>query len=188
MQDFLKSVFAGIMIGIAGLVYLNVSVTWVAALLFSIGLIIICMLGYNLYTGKVGYIKSYKDLPKMGKYIIGNLLGVFLVSLTTTTSSTELMIAKLQIPYWLLFLKSMGCGFLMYIAVDIYKQKKNIIGILCCIPAFILAGFEHSIADMFYICRSGIFNKEVIIFILIVIIGNAIGALWHKFIKYENEF
>ena len=77
----------------------------------------------------------------------------------------------------------MGCGFLMYIAVDIYKQKQNIIGILCCIPAFIIAGFEHSIADMFYICNAHIFNMKTLIFILIVIIGNAMGALLHKLIK-----
>ena len=39
MQDFIKSIFAGLMIGIAGIIYLIVPLTWVAAILFSIGLI-----------------------------------------------------------------------------------------------------------------------------------------------------
>lgn len=187
MQDFIKSIFAGLMIGIAGLVYLNVTTTWVAAILFSIGLIMICTLGYNLYTGKVGYVKSIKDAPKMLKYIIGNFIGVFLVSLTTTTSSADLVNAKLQIPYYLLLLKSIGCGLLMYIAVDEYKiHNKSLIGIICCIPAFILAGFEHSIADMFYLCCSGTFDVKYLIFIGIVLIGNAIGALLHKMIKTSH--
>lgn len=183
MRDFIKSIFAGLMIGIAGSIFLNVDNKIASALLFSIGLIIICLRGYNLYTGKIGYIKSVKDLPKMFLYIIGNLFGVFLISLTTKTSSNELILQKLNIPWHLTLLKSIGCGFLMFLAVDIYKQKESVIGILCCIPAFILAGFEHSIADLFYICCGNIYNLEVLKFIFIVIVGNAVGALLHKSIE-----
>ena len=184
MKDFIKSIFAGVMIGIAGSIYLSIDINWVGAIFFSIGLIIICLMEYNLYTGKVGYIKSYKDIPTMLKYILGNFIGVFLISLTTTTSSVDLVNTKLQIPYHLLLLKSIGCGLLMYVAVDEYKKHdRSLIGILCCIPAFILAGFEHSIADLFYVCCSGIFNWQIIIFIILVIIGNAIGALLHKIIQ-----
>ena len=183
MQDFIKSIFAGLMIGIAGIIYLIVPLTWVAAILFSIGLIIICMMQYNLYTGKIGYIKSYKEIPIMLKYILGNFIGVLLVSFVSVVDSSALVEAKLQLPYWLLLLKSIGCGFLMYIAVEIYKQNHSIIGILCCIPAFIIAGFERSIADMFYIFNAHIFNLQTLLFILIVIVGNALGALLHKLIK-----
>ena len=55
--DYLiKSIFAGIMIGIAGTVYLRVDNNIVGSFLFSIGLLVICMYGMNLYTGKIGYI------------------------------------------------------------------------------------------------------------------------------------
>ena len=71
----------------------------------------------------------------------------------------------------------------MYIAVDEFKtHNRSLIGIICCVPAFILTGFEHSIADLFYLCCSGIFNLKVILFILIIMIGNAVGALAHNLI------
>lgn len=172
------------MIGIAGSVFLTIGGGWVAALLFSIGLIVICMRQYNLYTGKIGYIKSPKEIPKMLLYILGNFIGVFLISLTVVgTPAAALVAAKLTIPYWLLAIKSIGCGFLMYLAVDIYKTKQSLMGIVTCIPGFILAGFEHSIADMFYVCCSGILNWEIVPFLVIVILGNAVGALLHKLIK-----
>ena len=176
MSDFIKSVFAGLMIGIAGLVYLSVEIAWIGSILFSIGLIIVCILEYNLYTGKVGYIKSYKDIPKMFKYVIGNFIGVFLISLTTTVSSMDIVAAKLEIPYYLLLLKSIGCGLLMYIAVDIYKNNKSIIGVLCCVPAFILAGFEHSIADMFYFAFAMNYSGQMFLSLFIIILGNFVGG------------
>ena len=55
--DYLiKSIFAGIMIGIAGTVYLRVDNNIVGSFLFSIGLFVICMYGMILYSGKVGYL------------------------------------------------------------------------------------------------------------------------------------
>ena len=55
--DFLlKGIYAGLMIGIGGTVYLSVENTIIGSFLFSIGLLMICMYGMNLYTGKIGYI------------------------------------------------------------------------------------------------------------------------------------
>jgi formate/nitrite transporter FocA (FNT family) len=175
-----KAIYAGFMIGIAGTIYLTVPVQWIAALFFSIGLIMICLSDYNLYTGKVGYVKSFTEVPRMITIILGNFIGVFLISLISPVSAASLVTAKLGIPLGLLFFKSMACGFLMYLAVDYYKRCHSILAIICCIPAFILAGFEHSIADMFYICTVKIFNSQVVRFVLITIIGNAIGAIFAR--------
>ena len=51
------------------------------------------------------------------------------------------------------------------------------IGILFGIPVFILAGFEHSIADLFYFAASGIVSLPVFGFILTVLLGNSIGSV-----------
>ena len=169
MKDFIKAIFAGIMIGIVGIIYISVEPKYIGAILFSIGLIVICIRGYNLYTGKIGYITSIKDIPKMLLYILGNAIGVFLIAQCTNVNDAALVASKLALPHYLVLLKAIGCGFLMYLAVDIYKQNSRLIGIIGCIPAFILAGFEHSIADMLYIFKGGIYNLDVLIFIIIVI-------------------
>lgn len=192
LNKFFRAVAAGVMIGIAGAVYLAVGPP-LGAILFSLGLILICARGYNLYTGKIGYIQKPKEAIDMWIYVGGNALGTWLVAATQTISTTDLITAKLAMPWWLTLIKAIGCGILMYLAVDIYKrgyrvyeQLSRYIGIVVCIPAFILAGFEHSIADMFYIWLGGIYDWRVLEFICIVILGNAIGANLHHLDKLKK--
>lgn len=183
MKELIKSVFAGAMIGIACSINLVVGGGYIGAVLFSIGLCIICLQKYNLFTGKIGYIESIKQLPTYLLYILGNLIGVTLITLITNVDSTALSTAKLDLPLLLVFGKSIGCGFLMYIAVDTFKSKYTLTGVIGCVIAFVLAGFEHSIADMFYFINSNLINVDSLIFILVVILGNALGSLLHKLLK-----
>lgn len=55
MKLIRKSILAGIMIGISSTVYLSVNNKIIGALLFSIGLFMICSFKMYLFTGKVGY-------------------------------------------------------------------------------------------------------------------------------------
>jgi formate/nitrite transporter FocA (FNT family) len=49
------------------------------------------------------------------------------------------------------------------------------------VPAFILAGFEHCVADIFYLAaawKHGLgFDANQLLFLLMVILGNSAGAL-----------
>lgn len=45
------------------------------------------------------------------------------------------------------FLKSVACGMIMFIAVDLHKQGTSL-GILIGVPLFIISGFQHSIANV----------------------------------------
>ena len=65
----------------------------------------------------------------------------------------------------------------MYLAVSVWRDRQTPVGILFCIPVFILSGFEHSIADMFYFAASGIVSARAFVFLWIVILGNALGAM-----------
>ena len=62
-------------------------------------------------------------------------------------------------------------------AVSIYKEKNHIAGIFFCVPVFILAGFEHSIANMFYFGAANMLTLQSIGYLCIVIVGNAIGGM-----------
>ena len=65
----------------------------------------------------------------------------------------------------------------MYTAVAVYRAHKTPVAILFCVPVFILSGFEHSIADMFYLflCRS--FSAEAFGFLALVVVGNSLGGM-----------
>ena len=74
-------------------------------------------------------------------------------------------------------LRAVLCGVLMYLAVSIYRDLKTPLGILFCIPVFILSGFEHSIADCFYFAASGIVSWRACGFLWTVILGNSLGGV-----------
>ena len=75
------------------------------------------------------------------------------------------------------FVRALFCGILMYLAVSVYRDQKNVIGILFCIPVFILSGFEHSIADIFYFAASGMVSLKAFGFLWMVILGNSVGGM-----------
>ncbi|MBP5609937.1 MAG: phosphoribosylglycinamide formyltransferase, partial [Clostridia bacterium] len=85
--------------------------------------------------------------------------------------------AKLDQSFGSTLIRAIFCGVLMYIAVEIFRSKKSPIGVLFGIPVFILAGFEHSIADMFYFGASGIASGKIASFEVAAVLGNSIGSV-----------
>ena len=55
IEILIKSILAGIMIGIGGTIYLSLDNKIVGSILFAIGLFVIVVYSFNLYTGKIGY-------------------------------------------------------------------------------------------------------------------------------------
>ena len=82
------------------------------------------------------------------------------------------------------------CGILMYIAVNNYKKINNDIGkyscIFMCVMVFILCGFEHSVANMYYISVANLLSLKSLLYILIMILGNSVGSILIAF--YYNRF
>lgn len=58
MDNFIKSIYAGFMIGIGGIIYLSLDNPIIAAFLFSFGLLTIIIQQFNLFTGKIGFVKT----------------------------------------------------------------------------------------------------------------------------------
>ena len=81
MTTFIKSVYAGFMIGVGGCVYLSVDNKIVGSLLFSFGLLTIVVQGFSLYTGKIGFVSNVKELMTMPIIILGNFTGTFLMAM-----------------------------------------------------------------------------------------------------------
>ena len=83
---------------------------------------------------------------------------------------------KLQDSSLSVLLLSIGCGAMMYLAVDSYRKSKSWLFVIMPIVIFILSGFEHSIANMFYISLAGEWGWEAIRITAIAIVGNGIGS------------
>ena len=203
LKVFLRAIPAGISIGLGGCVLLgtmsiNPELKWVGAILFAIGLFAVFTFGFDLYTGKVGYMFNDKpwsygiDLLIM---LVGNFVGTLFVAACMPMSDAfvpgfiDARVDMLDEPLKIVC-KGIICGILMFIAADVYKTKKSYLGAFICVPVFILAGSEHSIADMFYFCAAGEFTLDALCFILLVALGNAIGGviipLFQKVMKEEE--
>lgn len=180
----IKAILAGILIGMGGTVYLS-NPGPLGAFLFALGLFVICTRGYNLFTGKVGYSLDKSIAKNLPVIWIGNFIGTLLVALAIKYScphlSTEGLVAgKIASPYFVMFIKGIFCGILMFLAVDTYKNHKDnvfgLFGIVIPVAVFILCGFNHCIADMFYISMHK-WSVDAVIYILIVTLGNSVGGL-----------
>ena len=181
-----NGIAAGVCIGIGAAVFLSCENKIVGSVLFAVALTVICQLEMMLFTGKIGYIvnaHTKNDVLATIFCLIGNAIGTCISGLAigycrpalpgVAMAMTE---SKLTQSLPAVLVSAMFCGILMYVAVAIFKEKGSMAGIVFCVPVFILSGFEHSIADMayFWIARNGGLN--VVIFTLVVIVGNSIGG------------
>lgn len=178
---FLKAVYAGFAIGIGGIVYLSVENKIIASLLFSFGLLTIVVQGYNLYTGKIGFVKQIGELPEMLLIILGNYFGaLFAAGMANAASlnidSRKLAALKLSKTPLQIFLLSVFCGVMMYLAIDNYNKSKHFLFVIAPIMIFILSGYEHSVADMFYFDLAQSFHLKTFGYIGLMLLGNGVGA------------
>ena len=179
-NTFVLSIMSGLMIGFGGIVFLMCTNRIVGATLFSFGLLTIICQGFALYTGRIGYFRTYGALSLLIT-IAGNFVGTFIMAkafqLTRhTVDIVSVVTPKLQDSSLSVFLLSIGCGAMMYLAVDSYRKSKSWLFVIMPIVIFILSGFEHSIANMFYISLAGEWGWEAIRITAIAIVGNGIGS------------
>ena len=187
LKKLINGIFAGILISIGGTVFLSCDNRYVGAVLFAVALLCICILGFSLYTGRICYIADKPDREKFSVLLLG-LLGNLIATVgcgyairyaipAAADTALASCTAKLTQTFPSTLIRAIFCGILIYLAVEIYKKKNDVVGILFCIPVFILSGYEHSIADMFYFAASGIVSLRAFGFIWTVILGNSIGGL-----------
>ena len=201
IKNFIKGIYAGIMIGIGGTIYLSMSSKVLGAIFFSIGLMMICIFNMNLYTGKIGYIINNKKsyllellLSLLGNFI-GNYLVAFLIRNTRyaylSETAREISMIKINDSIISILILAIFCGILMFLAVDNYKKNKSdfakYLGIFMCVIVFILSGFEHCIANMFYFSLGSVWSTKSLWYILIMIIGNSIGAILINYYKTKID-
>ena len=202
-------VLAGLSIGVGGLCYTALRAyvpgpggIALASLSFSIGLFLVCVCRFSLYTGKIGLYLERKptfwggaDLLAM---LIGNaggavLLGylVHLSSRGTDLAATAEAIASaralpfVEAPefgdYLALCLRGAFCGLCVYLAVKCFAADrlgwKGTALLVFFVFLFVHCGFEHCIANFYYFAAANRWGADAAVDLLFVVLFNSLGTL-----------
>lgn len=194
---FLNAILAGLFIGIAGTVCMAVPHPVMGAFLFGFGLLTIVCYGFKLYTGAIGYLavqgrNTPRYLLELLIIWLGNLAGCFAVgSLVRQTRSFPVFAERAAnvcaaktgdcFTSWLIL--SFFCGILMYVGVETFKRKEELHAVprtailFLCVAIFILSGFEHCIANMYYFSAAGAWSWKALAAIGVMTLGNSLGGM-----------
>ena len=192
VRQFFSAILAGMLIGMGGTVFLSQSNPVVGSFLFAIGLFTIVVFQLHLFTGKVGYTPFNKPVYLIELVVtwLGNLVGTWITATMVRNSRIYEGMAervagmaevKLSDDLTSIFLLAVFCGMLMFIAVDCFRNVQGstlrFIGVFVPVMVFILSGFEHVIANMFYFSLSGTWSAHCFVVVLVMTLGNAVGGM-----------
>ena len=207
MKKYLKTLFLGILagaaIGVGSFAFLffkhllakHDPTAMFASMMFSIGLIMVCVFGLNLYTGKIGVFLDDREKIKENSInlpiiLLGNAIGAFALGIICHFIftghdgflNTVKAVSNNKMGSQTVFIQGFLCGALVYIAVYLYKNLENwamkIIGIVVAVTLFVYCGFQHCIANMFYFGMAFNWDINMLWNLLIVILMNSVGALF----------
>lgn len=124
----------------------------------------------------IGVVLTYvfKEVPAF-KDTLGNTLQ------TIVEYGQDIANSKVSNDLGKVFVLAILCNILIYFCVEGFAKVENPfvkhLILFLTIGSFNILGFEHAIADMFYISFAGVFTLQSFLFILVVIAGNTVGGL-----------
>ena len=196
---FRSSVFAGILIAIAGYGFLAGQA--VGMFLFILGLAAVVSYRLRLFTGTVGFIKC-GEIPNLVIILLGNVLGCWLVSLIAKvdtvlgiqTAAQTVLQSRLQLGWLACGIKAIGCGVLMSAAVEFSRRGVDFgywVPLLFAVPLFIHCGFPHCVADSFYFltCPNSVLMDsgwDLLSVYGSIVVGNTIGCNIYRLLLYGS--
>ena len=186
---FRSSVFAGILIAIAGYGFLAGQA--VGMFLFILGLAAVVSYKLKLFTGTVGFIQ-WEKIHHLVIILLGNILGCWLVSLIAKvdtvlgiqTAAQTVLQSRLQLGWLACGIKAIGCGVLMSAAIEFPRRGTDFgywVPLLFAVPLFIHCGFPHCVADAFYFlsCPKSVLMESGWNLLSVygsIVVGNSIGC------------
>lgn len=164
--------------------YLGVGFTkFMTGAVFSLGLILVIIAGAELFTGNNLMISSViareitfgRMLKRWGLVYIANFVGSVLIALLFVFSglwrlsdgalgaaAVKIAYSKVNLPFIQALIRGIGCNWLVCLAVWMALAARQTIGkifaIFFPIMGFVALGFEHSVANMYFI-PTGIFLR-----------------------------
>ncbi len=148
----------------------------VGGVAFSLGLILVVLGGAELFTGNNLLVAGYLDKKLSGRQVLRNWIWVYLFNFVgalvivalfyysgiwkandggVATRIINIAVAKSSLTWSEALFRGILCNWLVCLAVWLSMAGKDaiskILGIMIPISAFVAAGFEHSIANMYFI-------------------------------------
>jgi formate/nitrite transporter len=200
--------------------------TFFTGAVFALGLILVVIAGSELLTGNMALVPlaafrgraSVKDLTHNFAFVLlGNLLGslfvAFFLAVETGVLTTDVALERLEgialakgveETEWQIFLRAVGCNWLVCLAVWMALAAEDVAGkilaIFFPIMAFVALGFDHVVANMFFIPAAifadipGIDWWDALHNWLFAFVGNlagaaifVAGAYWYLYAQPEDE-
>lgn len=186
-QNIASAFLAGVCIAIAGTIYLKTGGI-AGAVLFAFGLLAVVAWQLNLFTGKSQFVwgRGRRQYGWLLNMLLWNAVGCCAVAAVVTTpeltaAAERIISTRLSQGAVKCFGLSIGCGFIMTTAVRSANVDKNWWPLLFGVPAFIICGFPHCVADAFYLCSLspkfvGEHLGEIIPFYAAIVVGNYLGC------------
>lgn len=180
-----KSIGAALLIALGDFALLKLG-NPIGPVIFAFGLLGVCYMGQNLFTGKCGFILQDKiKVSHLLTILVVNLIAGYLIGACFSLIDDSVKTAAVsKVSTWTfdlpMLIKSIFCGAIMYIAVYMYK-KGTPLGIIFGVPLFIFCGFQHCIANVITMGVALTFDWSLII----CIIGNFFGSIVMWFISRD---
>ena len=181
-----KSIGAAVLISLGNYALLKLG-NPIGPVIFALGLLGVCYMNQNLFTGKCGFLIENKIpvLDLLLILIVNLITGYALGYIYSYLDADVVNNAVSKVATWNIsktfFVKSVLCGVIMYIAVYMYK-KGTPLGIIYGIPLFIFCGFQHCIANIITLGVAKTFDMSI----LICILGNFVGSLLMWYVSKDE--
>ena len=179
MKENRRSLFAGLLIGLGACGFLALG-GLPGAIIFAFGLIGVVLSGVPLYTGRAGVMTEIGPLAMIWLF---NALGCVLLGLLVLSVGGEMVDragtivdGRLAQGPWRAFLRAVGCGLIIDVAVWLYRSTKSVLPVLFGVPLFIVCGFYHSIADVVYLVAAWKWSPDILWYYPIIVLGNYVGC------------
>ncbi len=137
IRQFVSAILAGFMIGMGGTVFLSLDNKALGACMFGVGLFTVVVFRLQLFTGKIGYIPFQKKRVYIRISYHMDWKFLWYILLQNVYKIQEFLQKKCQIKYLLwhkqklndnlfsIFILSIFCGILMFIAVDTFREQQG---------------------------------------------------------------
>ena len=163
------------------------------AVMFGVGLMAVLTFKMYLYTGQAGKIPTREiKIKRLLLTWAGNWYGCCLAAVLLIftpviekigPAASKIVEARMESSIVELLILGFFCGILMYCAVAGYEATESWLSAIFPVAVFIMCGFAHCVADMFYFAVGGGTFAQFIRCTIPVSFGNFIGCCLIPVIK-----